>query len=183
MKYHPYRPIRRQELKPEDLPRRIQFCTWIRTLTNNQLGKLVFSDKAYFELNGSVNSQKVRRYAPLKSSDPVNGGRPAHFIVEKPTFPNKLMVFCGVKVDGTFGMKVQKSNHEWGSIPFFVADLQFTALPELEIRNGGNLNTLWWQQDGTPCHVTDHNMRYLDFKFEGRVVSRRAIRGHDWPAR
>ena len=29
MKYHPYWPIRREELKPEDLPRRIQFCTWI----------------------------------------------------------------------------------------------------------------------------------------------------------
>ena len=26
-------------------------------------------------------------------------------------------------------------------------------------------------------------MRYLDGQFEGRVVSRRAIRGHDWPAR
>ena len=72
MKYHPYRLTRRQELKPEDLPRRIQFCTWIRTLTDNQLGKLVFSDEAYFELNGSVNSQNVRRYAPVKSSDPVN---------------------------------------------------------------------------------------------------------------
>jgi len=29
MKYHPYCPIRREELKPEDLPRRILFCTWI----------------------------------------------------------------------------------------------------------------------------------------------------------
>ena len=29
MKYHPYWPIRREELKPEELPRRIQFCTWI----------------------------------------------------------------------------------------------------------------------------------------------------------
>ena len=29
MKYHPYWPIRRETLKPEDLPRRIQFCTWI----------------------------------------------------------------------------------------------------------------------------------------------------------
>ena len=71
IEYRPYRPIKQQELKPEDLPRRIQFCTWIRTLTDYQLGKLVLN----FELNGSVNSQKVRRYAPLKSSDPVNGGR------------------------------------------------------------------------------------------------------------
>ena len=54
---------------------------------------------------------------------------------------------------------------------------------ELEIRNGDNFNTLWWQHDVAPCHVTDHNMIYLDHKFECRVASRRAIRGHDRPAR
>ena len=91
------------------------------------------------------------------------------------------MVFCGVKVDGTFGMKVYR-NQTMNRAPY-QSLLQFTALPELEIRIGGNLNTLLWQQDGAPCHVTDHNMRYLDRKFEGRVVSRRVIRGHDWPAR
>ena len=91
------------------------------------------------------------------------------------------MVFCGVKGDGTFGMKVYR-NQTMNRAPY-QSLLQFTALPELEIRIGGNLNTLLWQQDGAPCHVTDHNMRYLDRKFEGRVVSRRVIRGHDWPAR
>ena len=29
MKYPSYWPLRLEELKPEDLPRRIQFCTWI----------------------------------------------------------------------------------------------------------------------------------------------------------
>ena len=29
LKYNPYWPIRREELKPEDLPGRIQFSTWI----------------------------------------------------------------------------------------------------------------------------------------------------------
>ena len=42
---------------------------------------------------------------------------------------------------------------------------------------------IWWQKDGAPCNVIDHNMRYLDRKFEDRVVSRTVIRGHDWPAR
>jgi hypothetical protein len=90
-------------------------------------------------------------------------------------------VLCSVKVDGTFGMEVYRNQTMNGAR--YHSLLQFTALPELEIRKGGNLNTQWWQQDGAPCHVTDHNMRYLDRKFEGRVVSRRAIRGHDWPAR
>ena len=83
IKYHPYKPIRRQELKQLDLARRVNFCQWISNLTDNQLGNFLFSDEANFELNGCVNSQNVRRYAPLKSSDPMNGGRPDHFVVIK----------------------------------------------------------------------------------------------------
>ena len=37
-------------------------------------------------------------------SEVNNGGRPDHFTVEVPTFSPKLMVFCGIKRDGTFGL-------------------------------------------------------------------------------
>ena len=40
-----------------------------------------------------------------------------------------------------------------------------------------------WVQDGTPCHTTDHNMRYLDRLFGDRVISKRSIRGRELPAR
>ena len=43
--------------------------------------------------------------------------------------------------------------------------LQYHALPELKAWNNGNLDNLWWQQDGAPCHVTNVNMRYLDSQF------------------
>ena len=39
------------------------------------------------------------RYAPLKQTDRVNGGRPDHFAVETPTYSPKLMVFCGMKYE------------------------------------------------------------------------------------
>ena len=61
--------------------------------------------------------------------------------------------------------------------------LQHTVMPELRLWNGGSLDQLVWMQDGAPCHVTDVNMRYLDRLFQDRVVSRRPIRGRDWPAR
>ena len=82
---------------PADLPRRLNFCNWIVSLPDQELMQFLFSDEANFQLCGNVNSQNVRRYAPLKKSDPVNGGRPDHFFVEKRNFP-KVMVFCGVKV-------------------------------------------------------------------------------------
>ena len=48
---------------------------------------------------------------------------------------------CGLKVNGTFGIKVYRNQTMNGAL--YHSLLQFTALPELEIRNGGNLNTLW----------------------------------------
>ena len=125
--------MRRQLLKPADMPRRVAFCTWVLQQTDQQLLKFLFSDEAMFQLCGHVNSHNIRRsffnalilkplsiffiicfsllktefltnlsfffcrYAPLKTSDPVRGGRPAHFAVDKPTFSPKIMVFCGVR--------------------------------------------------------------------------------------
>ena len=61
--------------------------------------------------------------------------------------------------------------------------LQYHVLPELRQLNGGNLDGMVWQQDGAPCHVTNRNMRYLDSQFGDRVISRKFIRGREWPPR
>ena len=86
------------------------------------------------------------RYAPLKSDDPVNGGRPDHFAVEEPTFSPKLMVFCGIKRDGTFGLKFYRNENMTGAS--YHRLLQFDVLPQLRAWNGGNLDGIFWQQDG-----------------------------------
>ena len=44
--YHPYKPMRRHELKPQDFASRLDFCTWIVTLTDQQLQEFLFFDKA-----------------------------------------------------------------------------------------------------------------------------------------
>ena len=181
MKFHPYRMVRRQQLLAADMPRRLRFSQWILNRTDNQLKRLLFSDEANFELSGHVNSYNIRRYSQTKVYDPVSGGRPDHFVHEKPTFSAKLMVFCGLKQDGTFGLKFYRNVSMDG--PMYHSLLQYHVLPELRTSNNGNLNNLWWTQDGAPCHVTNHNMQYLDSQFQDRVVSRKAVRGEDWPAR
>ena len=146
IRYHPYKPVRRHQLKPEDLARRLAFCQWLVQLNDVQLLQIVTSDEASFHLSTHVNSQNVRRYAPLKSDDPVNGGRPDHFAVEVPTFSPKLMVFCGIKRDGTFGLKFFRNENMTGAS--YHRLLQFDVLPELRVWNGGNLDGIFWQQDG-----------------------------------
>lgn len=142
---------------------------------------MLTSDEANFELHGCVKSQNVRRYAPLKSSDPVEGGRPEHFVVDKPTYSPKLMVFCGMRRDGTFGLTIFR-NHRMNGASYHRL-LQYTVFPELRQWNGGNMDGLYWQQDGAPVHCTDANMRYLDNQFGDRIIGRRCIQGREWPPR
>ena len=118
LKYHPYKPVYRHKLFPGDLPRRLLFVNWIVSLTDDQLLLFLFSDEANFHLNGHVNSQNIRRYAPLKRFDQVNGGRPEHFMVEKSVSP-KLMVFYVVKADGIFGFRIYENETMTVIIPSF----------------------------------------------------------------
>ena len=120
--------------------RRLAFSQWVLNQTDQQLQSFLFSDEANFELNGQVNSQNVRRYAPLLAADPILGGRPAHFTVDNPTFSPKVMVFCGLKRDGAFGFKTYENQSMNGQM--YHSLLQYTVLPELRIRNGGNLDGL-----------------------------------------
>ena len=126
-------------MKEGDNILRLAFCHWIITLSDEELLLFLFSDEANFELHGLVNSQNVRRYAPLKSSDPEHGGRPDHFLVEKPTFDQKLLVFCGIRKDGTFGLKFWRDMERMTGEKYHSL-LQYHVLPEVTAINGGDLN-------------------------------------------
>ena len=172
LKYHPYKAIRQQKLKDTDFPRRVAFCNWILPKSNEQLANFLFSDEANFDLSGNVNSQNVRMYAPSGS------GRPENLVHEK-SVSQKLMVFCGIRTTGIFGLKFYQNEKMNGAK--YHRLLQYNVLPELREVNGGNLNNLTWTQDGAPCHTARANIAYLNRQFDGRVVSKGADR--EWPPR
>ena len=87
-----------------------------------------------------------------------------------------------MKRDSTFGLTTFRQC-EMMNRPRYHQLLQFTVLPKLRAWKGGNLDNLWWQQDGAPCLVTSLNMRYLDNQSQNRVLSRKPIHGLDWLAR
>jgi len=59
--------IRRQELKPEDLPRRRAYSQWLvdKFQEEDFLEKIVIGDEAAFSMNETINTQNVREYAPV----------------------------------------------------------------------------------------------------------------------
>jgi len=184
-KLHPYKMVRSQRLENADYQRRLQMCAYIVTLTPQELGQFCFSDEAQFCLDGTVNSQNVRRYVARKGTVPAGQrqGRPAHFRQQTATFPQKVMVFLGVRGNGElFGYtKIGGSLDSQG----YHAILQHRALPDLRASNGGTLDGLTWQQDGATPHASDLNLNYLAAQFNGRLLARRSepLGGRDWAAR
>ena len=57
---------------PTDLPRRLQFYHWLLDEGERYLDNYVIGDEAAFCLNGSVNTQNVREYSPMRHPSSFN---------------------------------------------------------------------------------------------------------------
>lgn len=177
-KWHPYKVVLVQELNEDDPDRRLQFSeTMVDLLENGPLllNNILFSDEASFYLNGTVNKQNCRYWAPTN---------PHWFIEHKTQYPQKVNVWAGIVGDRIVG-------------PYFFAGtltgalyLQFlqTELVPLLIElfpNPDNpdipSNSLWFQQDGAPPHTTQLVRDYLNHVFPRRWIGRRG--SVEWPAR
>ena len=184
-KLHPYKIVRSQKLEPADFPRRLAMARHLATLNANNISNMLFSDEATFCLDGTINTQNVRRYAPKKGSVPAGmaQGRPAHFRHQNSTFAPKVMVFLSVRGNGTLFGYTQLAGTLNGA--GYHNLLQRRALPDVRAGNGGNLDGLTWTQDGAPPHATDRNIAYLGRQFGGRLIARRSepYGGRDWAAR
>ena len=91
LRYHPYKVVRRHELKPGDFVKRRNFCNWFLALPNAEQLNMLVSDEANFLLSGHVNSHNVVRYSLDRQ------GRPEQHATEKVAYSPKLMAFCGMR--------------------------------------------------------------------------------------
>ena len=103
-------------------------------------------------------------------------GRPKNLVHER-SVSQKLILFYGIRTTGVFGLKFYHNEKMNGAK--YHRLLQYHILPELKEVNGGNLNNLTRTQDGAPCHTARANIAYLNRQFNGRVVSKGAVR--EWP--
>ena len=64
----------RHQLKPTDFDRIVHFSEWLIEKCRDQrlLANLVIGDEAGFAMNGEVNSQNVREYAPQGEHPDIN---------------------------------------------------------------------------------------------------------------
>ena len=121
------------------------------------------SDEAIFSLNGSVNKQNCRYWAPTNP----------HQLQERPLHSPQVVVWCAISAQAIIG-------------PYFFEDddgvsvtmnaerynmLETFLLPEMRRRNW-NMATAWFQQDGATAHTARLSMNTLRAAFPGRLLSR-----------
>ena len=89
-KWHPYKAILAHELNEDDPDRRMEFCEDMMTRCNADpefVNKIIFSDEATFCLNGAVNRQNCRYWAPQNP----------HWMIDVHTqYPQKVNVWAGI---------------------------------------------------------------------------------------
>jgi len=85
-----------QQRKPNEHAKRKEFMEWIieyQQVDAVLSGKVMFSDKAHFHLDGFVKRQNCR----------IWGSENPHVIVEKQIYPQRVSVWCGFRTGGIIG--------------------------------------------------------------------------------
>lgn len=178
LRWHPYKMQVRHQLKPGDFARRTAFCEWFLEKNRNPrfLHNFVIGDEAGFAMNGQVNTQNVRKYAPRKNQP--------EFTYDVNESREKVTAWAGLVGNGTLiGPFFFEQNVNRGS---YLELLNESVLPELLREfNGqfadGRFQRLWWAQDGAPPHRSAEITDWLAEFFGDHVIALQ----HDpeWPPR
>ncbi|GFU57187.1 DUF4817 domain-containing protein [Trichonephila clavipes] len=131
----------------------------------------LFSDEAHFWLNGYVNKQNCRIWSEANPQ----------VYVETPLHPEKLTVWCALWAGGIIGPYFFK-NDEGHNVTVngdrYRAMITNFFIPEL---NNHDVQELWFQQDGAPCHAARATIDLLKDTFGDRLISR--FGPVNWPPR
>ena len=137
------------ELLAGDFARRLRFCGWFneRWRRENFLNNLLIGDEASFTMNGEVNTQNIRQYAPK--------GHPPAINFERSNSRVRLTVWAALCGNGVIIGPYFFEGNVNGIV--YLRMLNEFVFPQLagHFNNQyweGRFRGLWWAQDGAPAH-------------------------------
>lgn len=163
---HPFRISRTQAISEEDKLKRLDFAKWI--LENEEiLPNILWSDEAYFSLDGLVNRHNcvIWAYENPRCNLPKNLHSP------------KLCVWMAISSNFKLQPHFFESTVDQEN---YTSMLRDHLIPELQKRR--KMKSVVFQHDGAPPHFSKKARDFLSTKFpENRVIGRGY--GHPWPPR
>ncbi|CAG4965031.1 unnamed protein product [Colias eurytheme] len=174
IKLHPFKIQLVQALKPNDYRVRKEFCENMLSRFRT-VNTIWFSDEAHFHLNGFVNKQNCRYWAPrgqnprLKHQQPLNSP--------------KVTVWAALSVNGIIGPFFFENSR--GVTVTVDGDVYRRMIREYFIpklrEHPSNSSHTWFQQDGATPHTARTTMSLLREEFPGKLISR--FGDISWPPR
>lgn len=164
---YPYKLQVVHKLQEEDYDSRVEMCESLlhHFQNDNEIMKnLWFSDESIFHLSGRVNRHNCRIWG--KSNPSVT--------LEHERDSPKLVVWCAMSSTGIIGpffFRDAKGNCANVTGVNYLQMLQEYAIPQLRAR--GNLDNVFFQQDGAPAHYAIIVRDFLNVTFPDRWVGRR----------
>lgn len=171
-KWHPFKLKLVQELSEDDFDRRVEFCDVMMQMISDDpllLNNIVFSDEATFELSGTVNRHNCRYWSNIN---------PHWMRADHTQHPEKVNVWAGIFNGRVLGPFFIEGNLNAAMYENMLRD---QIIPAIRNLTGGNLDEIYFQQDGAPAHYGIHVRRYLDATFHDRWIGRRGT--IEWPPR
>ena len=171
----PYKVTLHHQLTTADKEQRASFARWFSQKCESDstfLENVWFSDEAYFELDGCVNTQSCRIWAAELPD----------VVMEKPLHSQQFTAWCAISAKGIIGpFWFQQQD---GSAMTITKERYVKVLDRfwtrLQAKNQTHLNAFWFQQDGATPHTSNIALEWLERHFCGRVISRKTV--HPWPA-
>ena len=169
LKWKSYRERHVQPLTDRHRAQRRTFCKKMEEMGEEFPKQIIFSDEKWFTLVPHPNKQNTRIWTPCQH-DRVRECRVQG--------AKKVMAWVGVVGDKVLPVHwfEEKKGVNW---EVYLQLLKETVWPA--VRSRATRNRLYFMQDGASPHTTNQVMQFLEEKFQGRVISRKAE--FEWPAR
>lgn len=173
LKFHPYKMLVVQQLNERDYAQREDFAVRMQVLFEEEPNAIVImSDEAHFALNGSVNKQNFRYWAPQNP----------RLMHQTPLHSPRVTVWCAVTPFSVIGPYFFEENGVTVTVNAkrYINMLNTFLQPELR-RRGIDTRDVYFQQDGATAHTANASMNVVRNMFPGRVISR--FGDVPWPPR
>ena len=143
--FHPYKLQIVHELNAAHKALHVRCCQQM-VHTHANLGRfLIMSDEAIFSVNGSVNKQNCRYWAPTNPSQ----------LHKRPLHSPQVVVWCVISAQGIIGHYFFEGDDGVSvtvNAECYNHMLETFFLPEMRRRNWNMVRT-WFQQDGATTHT------------------------------
>jgi len=160
--FFPYKVHAYHQILPRDFIMRMNFCEWfLNNLDNDDILDISFyTDEAYFQLNGYVNSQNMRMWS---AENP-------HEFIEAPLHPLKVGLWVAISRRRIFYVffeqNVTANNYIENMLTPFVQQLH-----DDEITQG------YFQQDKATAHTAHATIDFLRQFYDDRIIDQNL-----WPS-